>query len=211
MRTMKMKNKFLIALCLLAFFSTKEAYSQIHFMMFGGFNTSKIITEFEKKEVILSEARESYILGGGFRVDIGRVLYLQPEVYVTRKGGLEQVFRKGAIDSLNQDAIIESVDVPLMVGLRLFEKNGFNFRIYGGPVVSFLQEPKVTSFLNGVSIPIAEMEQTHVFSMQFGAGVDLKFVTLDVRYEYACSPMLSFQDFKTRTKILYFTVGFKIF
>lgn len=208
---MKTKNIFLVFVCFLFFFPSKKIESQVHFLVFGGFNTSKIITEFDNKQTILTEAKKSFNFGGGFRIDIGRVLYLQPEVYITRKGGLEKAFRQNQHDSLSQNADLQSLDMPVMIGLRLFEREGIALRAYGGPVVSFLQDPQGETFLNGVQVPWGEMEKTHVFSMQFGAGLDLKFLTFDVRYEYAFSPMLAFEDFKTKHKILYFTLGFKIF
>jgi hypothetical protein len=196
--------------------ASKKSRAHVHFIAFGGFNSSKIITDFDNKKVFISEAKRHFNFGGCFRFEFGRNFYLQPEVYLTRKGGLEKSFRINTSDSVDEFAAISSVDMPIIVGLRLFDVNKFAFRMYGGPVVSFLQmDPqmnKLDIFKNGQRIPLAEISQNaRVFSMQAGAGFDIMRFTLDVRYEYAFSPMYSFSDFKTRHKILYFTLGIKIF
>ncbi|MDR2908174.1 MAG: PorT family protein, partial [Bacteroidales bacterium] len=104
-----------MALFLLTFFSVKNVQGQVDFLLFGGFNSSKIISEFDSKETLFSEAKANYNVGAGFRFGLGKVLYLQPEVYVTRKGGLEQAFRVNLCDSISQTTNVQSVDAPLML------------------------------------------------------------------------------------------------
>ena len=218
MQRMKAKNKFWLATCFLLLLSSARAETageserrcHLHFMLFGGFNTSRLVTDFNNKDVISSEAQQHFNFGAALRLELGHALYLQPEVYLTRKGGLEKAFRQ---DSLNQQADALSLDVPVMLGIRIFDNNRFALRVCGGPVLSFLRDHHVEVSENGQAMLTSSIHtKPTVFSMQFGAGLDItRRFTFDMRYEYAFSPMFTVADFKTAYRILYFTVGIKLF
>ena len=200
---------------LMLFYSIKaeESKAHVHFMLFGGFNSSKTFTQLNSSQTIFSEAQLNYNFGAGLRIEFASILFLQPEVYFTRKGGLENAFRTSPTDTFNQQVSVHSVDVPIMFGFRFFHSEGFCLRMYGGPVLSFLYDSQVDVYKNRVVMPWAEVSmKTSVFSMQYGAGLDItKRFTFDVRYEYAFSPMFKLSDFKTSYRILYFTLGLKLF
>ena len=106
---------------------------------------------------------------------------------------------------------MQSIDLPIMFGLRLFHSEGFSLRAYGGPVLSYLKDRDVEVRKNGNRL-LELGAKTKAFSMQFGAGVDItRRFTFDIRYEYALSPMLKISDFKTSYRITYFTLGIKLF
>ena len=193
-------------------FSFAKAEEDVNFILFGGFNTSRLLTDFtdvKKTEVTISKAKQSYNYGAAFRFKLTRSVYLQPEVYLTRKGGLEKSLRVQSMDSFSQDVSAQSIDMPIMLGLYLFRGEKSAFRLYGGPVVSFLQDHDVDIQKNGEKL--SEIDgKTNVFSVQIGTGFDIHRLTFDVRYEYAYSPMLTVSDFKTAYRILYFTIGFKL-
>jgi hypothetical protein len=179
-------------------------------MLFGGFNSSKTITNLNNRHSIMSEAKQNFNFGAGFRFELG-LLLIQPEVYFTRKGGLADSFRPNQVDSFGQQVNMQSLDLPIMVGLNLFHSRNFCFRLYGGPVVSVLTDHRVEVSKNG-QLMSEISARTRAFSMQFGTGVDItRRFTFDMRYEYALSPMLRFSNFKTSYRILYFTVGLKLF
>jgi hypothetical protein len=212
-----MKRKIYIFLACLVFLTSVRAEestnrrsgNHIHLLFFGGFNSTQTITDLNSKTVVFSEAKQNYNFGAGLRLELG-FLFVQPEVYFTRKGGLASTFR----DSFDQDHVdAESIDFPVMVGLRLFHSNSFCLRAYGGPVISYFNKKDVEIKKNGQLIPWSDIEsRTQAFSMQFGAGMDLgRRLTLDARYEYALSPMLKFSDLSTRYRIFYLTLGFKLF
>jgi len=209
---MKMKNKFWLTVCFLLLFSSLKADNHVHFILFGGFNSSKTITDFNTKQTILSEAKLNYNFGAGFRFEFGK-FFLQPEVYFTRKGGLEKAFQTNPTDTFDQQVDMQSIDLPIMFGLRLFHSEGFCLRLYGGPVLSYLKDQKIDVSKNGQWIPWSELgARTRAFSMQVGAGVDItRRFTFDIRYEYAFSPMFKISDFKTSYRITYFTLGIKLF
>ncbi len=96
----------------------------------------------------------------GFFFQFGRKFYFQPEFYY---GSLKE----------NSGATINTLKVPLMIGLRLINLKVISAHIMGGPSASFLLKESVTN-------PNREKSS---FTLQAGAGVDLLgFITLDVRY-----------------------------
>ncbi|MDR1951856.1 MAG: PorT family protein [Bacteroidales bacterium] len=211
-----MKKKFcLLLVCLIFSVSVRAEESangnktQLHFLFFGGFNSTKTITDLNSKNAVYSEAKQNYNFGAGLRLELG-LIFIQPEVYFTRKGGLASTFRD-TFDQHHVDA--QSIDFPVMAGLRLFHSNKFCLRAYGGPVFSYLKNKDVEIKKNGQIIPWSDIEaNTKAFSMQIGAGVDItRRFTFDVRYEYAFSPMFKISDLKTHYRILYFTAGLKLF
>ena len=210
---MKIKNKFWLAVCLLALSFFAKADNHVHFILFGGFNSSKTLTDFNTKQVVFSEAKHNYNFGAGIRFEFATYFFIQPEVYFTRKGGLANAFRPhGGDTTFNVD--MQSLDLPIMVGLRLLHSEGFCFRLYGGPVISYLKDQRIDVQNNGQTLPTwSEIKtNTRAFSLQIGAGLDItRRFTFDVRYEYALSPMLKISDFKTTHRILYFTLGLKLF
>ncbi|MDR0437628.1 MAG: PorT family protein [Bacteroidales bacterium] len=207
---MKVKNKFWLTVCFLTLFSFAKAQNHVHFMLFGGFNTSRLITDFDNAKIIAEEAKQFYNFGVGFRFEFAKILYLQPEFYLARKGGLEKAFRPDYSDSINQRADAQSVDLQVMLGFRFFDCDRFALRVYAGPVVSFLNNPRVDVQKNGFYLPVST--NTHIFSTRVGAGMDItKRLTFDVSYEYAISPMFSVLDFNTSYRILNFSLGLKIF
>ncbi len=101
----------------------------------------------------------------GIFFQFGRKFYLQPEFYyATHK---EQY---GTVETR-----VNSLKVPVMVGLRLINLGIISAHVMAGPQGSF--------FLNE-SNPISGMtRQSSNFDLQFGGGVDLLgLITLDVRY-----------------------------
>jgi hypothetical protein len=211
---MKVKNKFWVTVCFLALFSFAKAQNHVHFIVFGGFNTSHLITDLKDADFIVSQAKQSYNFGAGFRFEFAKIFYIQPEVYFTRKGGLEKIFRTvDVLDSFKQNVNMQSVDMPILFGFRFFDNNRFAIRLYGGPVVSFMRHLDVDIYKNGQLMPWSAIKaKNEVFSLQVGAGLDItRRLTFDVRYEYAFSPMLTIADFKTGYKILNLTLGLKFF
>ena len=206
-----MKNKFWLTTCFLLLFSSAKADNHVHFIVFGGFNSTKTITNLNTKQAVWSEAKMNYNFGAGFRFEFG-TLFLQPEVYFTRKGGLDKAFRSNVTaDTFNQHINMQSIDLPIMFGLRLFHSEGFCLRLYGGPVLSYLKDQNVDITKNGSRLSDIRA-RTRAFSMQIGAGVDItRRFTFDVRYEHAFSPMLRISDFKTSYRVTYFTLGIKLF
>ena len=165
---MKIKNKIWLTVLFVILFSSVKADTHVHFMVFGGFNSSKTITDFRNRKSIISEAKQNYNFGAGFRFEFS-FLFIQPEVYFTRKGGLADSFRPNLTDSFGHRVDMQSMDLPIMFGLRLLHSKHFCLRFYGGPVISVLNDHDTEISKNGQLISWSDIQaRTRAFSMQFG-------------------------------------------
>jgi hypothetical protein len=106
----------------------------------------------------------------GIFFQFGRKFYIQPEFYYATH---KESFTSGS--TLAIESKVNTLKVPVMVGLRLINLGIVSAHVMAGPQGSFfLSESK--------AIP-GRTRQTSNFDLQFGAGVDvLGFITLDVRY-----------------------------
>lgn len=118
---------------------------------------------------IESQFKSNYSVG--FFLQFGRKIYLQPEFYYVVQN--EPIFVNG--EPSNDETTVNSLRIPLMLGIKLIDLGIVSAHIMGGPAATF--------FLNE-SNPIANNSRLkNNFTLQFGAGVDvLGFITLDVRY-----------------------------
>ena len=99
----------------------------------------------------------------------------QPEIYFTSKN--VDVTSNGG----ETKAKFTSVDVPLLFGGKIGAL-GVGGRFYTGPVVSFAVN-KTQSFGGALSEASAFDYKDQNFAWQFGAGLDLKALSIDLRYE----------------------------
>lgn len=103
----------------------------------------------------------------GFFLQFGRKFYIQPEFYYA--------MRKEKSSGTTSDVTINTLNIPLMFGMRVFNLRVISAHIMAGPSASFFLKESVTS-------PGLERRKSN-FAIQAGGGVDLlDFITLDVRY-----------------------------
>jgi hypothetical protein len=117
----------------------------------------------------------------GFFLQFGRKFYIQPEFYyATQK-------EPGTIKN-PQDVTVNTLKVPLMLGMRLVNLKVISAHIMAGPSASFLLKDSTTD---------PNRKQSN-FALQAGGGIDLiGLFTLDVRYSFDMSNSMSnqFQQF----------------
>ena len=111
------------------------------------------------------------------RVGFNR-LYVQPEVYFSKKGGdlsYDLLGLAGGFDYKN-------VDVPVLLGYKLIKSPVVDFRIMAGPVFSFVTDAnypdELDQFLDD------QFFDDRLLGIQYGLGVDVLFFTLDARMEH---------------------------
>ena len=106
----------------------------------------------------------------GIFFQFGRRFYLQPEFYYA--------MHKESNTSASMEVVetkVNTLKVPVMVGLRLINLGIVSAHVMAGPQGSF--------FLSETKPDASRTRQKSNFDLQFGAGVDvLGFITLDVRY-----------------------------
>lgn len=125
---------------------------------------------------IESQFKSNY--SAGFFLQFGRKLYIQPEFYYVVQN--EPIFENGGETTVN------SLRIPLMLGIKLIDLGIVSGHIMGGPTATF--------FLNESNPSSTFVRDNKSFALQFGAGVDvIGLITLDVRYSFDLSENLEEQ------------------
>ena len=132
----------------------------------------------------------------------GNNFYFQPEfLYVVKNGGYST--------SATTDAIkMKSIQVPLLLGLKVLDLKLASIRAFTGPAISFpagydSNQNFKYNFNNSV------------WDYQLGAGVDVLNFTLDIRYAWGLSKSFDTtnlgSNFQTKNNAFTVSLGFKIF
>ena len=177
--------------------SSMMAFSQVlpsfQFGLKGGAN----LTKFSTKGTFNSENRAGYY--GGVWARIGAAgIHLQPELYISGKN-----------TTLKDDAGVEnkvnftSLDIPVLVGTKIGAA-GVGIRLNTGPVVSFILN-KDQSIGDATSSALKGNFKDQNFAWQFGAGLDISKLGIDLRYEQGLSK-IGKDDYNAK-KLGLFTLG----
>lgn len=147
-----------------------------------------------------SENHLGYSLGAFVRLNSGK-MYLQPELnYNNRSTEIK-------LATNNTDLFeIGTIDVPLLVGLKVVDGKVFNLRVFVGPEASFALAKKV----DGESYTLDHINDL-TWYMQAGIGVDVLFLTFDLRYEKGLSSFI--EDYNSdgsfKNNVWVFSLGLK--
>jgi hypothetical protein len=150
--------------------------------------------------------------GGAFvRANLGKI-YFQPEAYFNTKGSNLQIRQDPSNPSsqdINGKIRLSSLDTPFLIGYKLAEgkHKKSNFRIYGGPVASFVLKEREND-LKLLDENSYEFNKSNI-GIQTGVGFDLGNLTFDARYETGLNKVNSY--FNQRANVFQLSVGFKIF
>lgn len=194
-------KRFLLATLLTC--CTSFAFSQVlpSFQMGikGGFNLSKFSTE----NTFASENKAGYY--GGIWTRIGAAgIHLQPELYLSGKN----TTLKGSGGQENQ-VKFTSLDVPVLVGAKIGAA-GIGVRLNTGPVASFILSKEQT-FENAASDIFNGRFKNQAFAWQFGTGLDVGKLNVDLRYEMGLSKLNDAGYPETKLNIFTFGIGIKLF
>ncbi|MBL7139016.1 MAG: PorT family protein [Bacteroidales bacterium] len=169
-----------------------------------GYNASKLSTSID---TVSSQFKSGFQIGVFVR--IGKRFYLQPELYYTTQGSEF----KSNTDIWEQKVNIGSLDIPLLVGFKLLNTKVVNLRILAGPLASFVvnRSVKVSGI---VTEPIENADINSVnWAIQVGAGLDVLFMTLDVRYQIGLNNLIKqIENVEANSKnnVWVVSLGFKI-
>jgi hypothetical protein len=165
-------KKILLSALLMLF--SGVAFSQLlpsfQFGVKGGANLSK----FSTKNTFSSDNRAGYYAGIWTRIGAAGI-HLQPELYLSGKN--TRIIRNNIEDEIR----FTSLDVPLLVGTK-FGAAGIGLRLNTGPVFSFVLDDQ-QKFGDAVgSVSRLDFKGQNI-AWQFGAGLDLGKLGVDLRYE----------------------------
>jgi hypothetical protein len=172
----------------------------------AGFNSSKLTTNFPD---IKEQAKANFLFGAFLR--FGEKVYLQPEVVYTTKGG---TFSNDLVSGAEQTIKLNTLEIPAMIGFRLINIGIANIRIMGGPMAGIIINKDVT-FNEFVTDPIPEASIKDLdWAIQLGAGLDILFLTLDVRYEIGLTNLYEAesgqQEYDMKNNLWRISLGWKI-
>jgi hypothetical protein len=178
--------KKFILLFVVLIFSAGVTFGQFNFGLKIGYNASKLSTSLDS---ITSSFNSGMHFGAFFRFGIGKKVYIQPEAYYTLQGGLFKNDVANTVNNWEQKVTVGTLDIPVLIGFKLINAKIVNWRIMAGPMVSFV----VNSKIKDVSLtgPITSSDITKLnWYVQVGTGVDLWFLSLDIRYQVGLNQMI---------------------
>lgn len=183
-----------------SFFAFSQVLPSFQFGLKGGLNLSK----FNTSNTFSSDNQAGYY--GGVWARIGAAgIHLQPELYISGKN----TTLKDA-NGLENKVKFTSLDIPVLLGTKLGAA-GVGLRLNTGPVISFvLNEDQ--SFSQAASAAFNGKFKDQTIAWQFGAGLDVGKLGVDLRYEAGLSKINS-TGYTSSTKLNLFTFGlaFKLF
>lgn len=174
-----------------------------------GLNSSKMITNFEKIIDHPMDEKEitGYHVGAFGRVNLGRI-YVQPEIYFNKKGGdvlpvstENSIYPKVSFD-------YETLDVPLLFGVNLINRDLLKFRLNAGPVFSFITANDFHSEVSDFNI---NNFSSNYVAFQFGVGVDFWFLTFDACIEQSTNIIKESSNYEAKNRVYMLSVGIKLF
>ncbi|MHC1776549.1 MAG: porin family protein [Lentimicrobium sp.] len=166
-----------------------------------GASFSKFTTD---KEQIQEEVENSFYFGAFAR--FGEKFYLQPELLVMNREGF---LKNDAVSGSTGSIKVSSLDIPVLVGFRILNLKVANVRAMAGPVFSIAVDKTITTENWDDAITTDDIKNSNV-GLQFGAGVDVLFLTLDLRYEIGLSDFSEVESFSLKNNMFTIGLGWKI-
>lgn len=182
-----------------AIFTAKaQVLPNIQFGLKGGLN---LVNVSSSASSTFSSSNQAGYLGGVWARFGALGFNFQPEMYFAKKS--TDITSNG----LEIKANFTSIDVPLLIGAKIGAL-GIGGRFYTGPVISFAINKNET--VAGVSQAIyAANYKDQNFAWQFGAGVDVKAISFDLRYEAGITQQ-NYANASTRTNLFSLAVAYRL-
>ncbi|MBC35206.1 MAG: hypothetical protein CL663_04085 [Bacteroidetes bacterium] len=194
---------------------TTASFSQLTFGPKIGYNTAKLSLD---RTDINSDLKNNFQFGIFLR--IGKKIYVQPEVNWLTQGSIFQTPLNSSLSPFKQEVNLKTVQIPLIIGARLIDLKMVNFRVFGGPTASIVQEKTIDNSITNLVNPITEAHlEDMIWSFQVGAGIDVLGVTVDIRYNIGLNKVIGQTvdvgstptTFDSKTSGFNVSIGYKIF
>jgi len=162
-----------------------------------------------------SQLYQGYQLGFYGRSDSR--IYLQPEVYYHKKEGKftnepGMPDYNASIATYNQSVTLHTLNVPLVLGLNVIKHKNFTLHGFGGVQACVVVDNSISSTY--IFTPITKSNIQNIAVKYFyGIGLDLFFLSFDIRYYTESSePINASNDitFKSLKNYYTFNLGLKI-
>jgi len=185
---------FTIACLFACFFASAQVLPSFQLGLKAGANFSK----FDSENTFSSNNRAGFY--GGLWARIGAAgIHFQPELYLSGKKAELVSDATGEVNKVR----FTSLDVPLLIGTK-FGAAGIGLRLNTGPMFSLILDEN-QSFGQAAGNVFRADFKNQALAWQFGAGLDLKKLSFDARYELGLSKIN--KSGYPGTKLNLFTVG----
>ncbi|WP_073229496.1 porin family protein [Pedobacter caeni] len=189
-----MKTIKYLLIVAVSIFSMTTLKAQVPGLSFGikaGANFANLHSDF--KELSKEKGKLGFNIGVFARV--GETLYFQPEInYTTFKS-------EYSYGNTTYSPNFKQMNIPLMVGYKLINKEAFNLHVSAGPDFSYT--------LNKPNAPLSFDYKKFNIGGVINAGVDIGSLTIDARYTRGFTKIN--KGLNEKTGIYNLSVGFKIF
>ncbi len=163
----------------------------------AGVNFSK--SSFDIDDYSAESVTKSHF-GGFARVGFSRV-FLQPEFYFSGKGGDVT----SDISSTAASFDFRTFDVPVLFGYSLINGENFDFHVVAGPVFSNITSESV----KGDNLLNKSFYEDCYYGVQYGAGMDIFFLTIDARLEQGIENFYTQPQNSVKNQNIMISVGLK--
>ena len=193
------KISLLLLLTCCSFLAFSQVIPSFQFGVKGGLNLSK----FNTSNTFDSDNQAGYYAGAWARIGAAGI-HLQPELYVSGKNTT-------LVSSTGEENKVKftSIDVPVLVGTKIGAA-GVGLRLNTGPVVSFILNED-QSFGNAAANIFNGSFKDQAFAWQFGAGLDVGKLGVDLRYELGLSKLNSSNYSSTKLNLFTLGLAYKVF
>ncbi|MEI8271780.1 MAG: porin family protein [Paludibacter sp.] len=190
-------KKFIFTAVLLLSFSFSQA--QFHLGVMAGYNSSLTLKNIGdvangsyNMTNVGNEIWNDFHAGVFARIPLGKMIYLQPEVLysIQKKNftlGIPDLLSGGKSITVDRFASFSTVDVPILVGVKLLDLKIVNLRAFAGPMLRFDAGSAPPTFGNitggtfDTSKLVSEVQKANL-GLEAGIGVDVLMFALDLRY-----------------------------
>lgn len=200
-------RKLLLTLTICLFFagiSSAQVLPNFAFGLKGGVN----LTNFPSSGPFQNSNQAGYI--GGVWARFGAIGFnFQPELYLTGKD--VNVSYNNNNQTVTSKARLTSLDLPLLFGGKVGAL-GLGGRFYTGPLVSFaINKDNSFSDAAGEAARLNFKDQNYAWVV--GAGLDIKALSVDLRYEAGLNKIAYGPDENSHTRINLFnlTLAYRLF
>jgi hypothetical protein len=197
--------KELFYLLVVGMCSAMSASAQLLPSVNFGIKAGANLSSFSTKNTLSSDARAGYLVGFWGRIGAAG-FHFQPELYYTAKN----VDVKDETTGIVNTAKFKSIDLPLLIGTK-FGAFGLGARLNTGPLVSFaLNDEQSASTAVGNAARLRVKDQNYAW--QFGVGLDVQRVSLDLRYELGLNKLDNGNGRSdVRANLFNLTLGYRLF
>ncbi len=166
-----------------------------------------------------ADTKNGFQLGAMARLKFGERFFLQPEAYYAMKRGSTSFNAFDAAtgneeEALSQELSLQNLDVPILLSFKLLDLKVAQINAFAGPMASFVMDKEVKIKSGDNDWEDWEPENTELksaqWNAQFGIGVDILMLSLDVRYEMGLSSATKGM-LETKTDFLTFSLAWRIF